>query len=144
MHPTISKPYDSPSFYLPPPPRVTNGHLALARIENDVCLVQVSSDTPASALTTVDVNIFRHEFISIFRLSETKSIHPSDISIIEILDDYQASYEEDNGTVYLTKELIYRMQHLSRKLQALNQQKSAPSATRRPRPSRWSVQLASR
>jgi hypothetical protein len=75
----------------------------------------VSSETPISALTTVDAKIFRHEFITIFRLSETTTLHPSDISIIELIKDYHLRYEEENETVFLAKELMGHMQKMTEK-----------------------------
>ncbi|KAF9458935.1 hypothetical protein BDZ94DRAFT_1150656, partial [Collybia nuda] len=86
---------------------------AFARVNGDICLVQVSLDTPASALTTVDVKIFRHEFITIFRLSETKTLHPADISIIESIDDYHTRYEEETETVFLARELMEHMRKMT-------------------------------
>lgn len=76
-------------------------------------MLTVSLDTPTSALTTVDVKIFRHEFITIFRLLETKTLHPSDISIIEPIDDFHTRYEEENETVFLARELMGRLQKMS-------------------------------
>jgi len=65
-----------------------------------------------SALTTVDVKIFRHEFINIFRLIESRTLHPADINILESIDDSLTHYERDKETVYLAKELINRMRIL--------------------------------
>ncbi|GLB39365.1 hypothetical protein LshimejAT787_0605270 [Lyophyllum shimeji] len=95
------------------PPIVNGGYFAFARIKGHICLVQVSCDTPISALATVDVKIFRHEFITIFRLSETTTLHPADISIIEPLEELHIRYEEDNETVFLARELMGRLQKLS-------------------------------
>jgi hypothetical protein len=75
----------------------------------------VSLDTPTSALTTVDAKIFRHEFITIFRLTETKTLHPADISIIELINDYHIRYEEENETVFLARELMDRMRKMTEK-----------------------------
>jgi hypothetical protein len=75
----------------------------------------VSLDTPTSALTTVDVKIFRHEFITIFRLSETTTLHPSDISIIELINDYHVRYEEENETVFLARELLDHLRKMTEK-----------------------------
>ena len=71
--------------------------------------------TPSSALTLVDVNIFRHEFITIFRLSETKTLHPADIAIIEPINDYHVLYEEGSGTVFVARELMDRMRKMTEK-----------------------------
>ncbi|KAF8872420.1 hypothetical protein BD779DRAFT_1452767 [Infundibulicybe gibba] len=95
------------------PPLVKGGYFAFARINGVVCLVQVSLETPASALTTVDVKIFRHEFITIFRFSETRTFHPADITIIETIDDRLTRYEEENETVFLARDLMERMRKLT-------------------------------
>ncbi|EEB93891.1 hypothetical protein MPER_07395 [Moniliophthora perniciosa FA553] len=95
------------------PPSVDDGHFAFARIEGEVRLVQVSSSTPMGALTTIDVKIFRHEFITIFRLSETKTIHPADIYILETIDDRSKCYEEEKEMVFLSKDVVERMRKLS-------------------------------
>lgn len=102
------------AFASPPSPaRVDLGYFAFAYIRGVVNLVQVSSATPTSALTTVDVKIFRHEFINIFRLIEVRTLHPADISILESIDDNLTHYEEDKETVYLAKELITRVRTLT-------------------------------
>ncbi|RDB18613.1 hypothetical protein Hypma_014721 [Hypsizygus marmoreus] len=113
------------------PPIIDGGSFAFAKIKGDVCLVQVSFATPASALTTVDVKIFRHEFITIFRHTETKTIHPSDIHIIEPIDDHHTRYEEENGTVFLAKELMCRMRKNAERI-----------GWRQSRASRFSTQFA--
>jgi len=93
---------------------VSGGHFAFARVKGDVCLVQVPLTTP-SALNVVDAKIFRHEFITIFRHSETKTLHPADISIIEPINDYHVLYEEDSGTVFVARELLDRMRKMTEK-----------------------------
>ncbi|ESK83558.1 hypothetical protein Moror_12089 [Moniliophthora roreri MCA 2997] len=95
------------------PPSVEDGHFAFARIGGEVRLVQVSSSTPIGALTTIDVKIFRHEFITIFRLLETKTIHPADIYILETIDDRSKCYEEEKEMVFLSKDVVERMRKLS-------------------------------
>jgi len=85
--------------------------------------------TPASALTTVDVKIFRHEFVTIFRFSTAKAFHPSDIQIVEEIDDQLKCYEEDKETVFLAKEAMERLRKLT--LPVL------PSPYRGRRPLRW-------
>ncbi|KAF5350972.1 hypothetical protein D9756_008252 [Leucocoprinus leucothites] len=95
------------------PAHVDSGYFAFANIRGNVNLVQVSSATPASALTTVDVKIFRHEFINIFRFTEARTLHPADISILESIDDSMKHYEEDKETVYLAKELVGRVRNLT-------------------------------
>ena len=73
----------------------------------------VSYATPASALTTVDVKVFRHEFISIFRFVEYRTLHPTDIAILEPIDGQLIRYEEDNETVFLARDVMERMRKLS-------------------------------
>jgi hypothetical protein len=68
-----------------------------------------------SALTTVDAKVFRHEFTTIFRLSEINTFHPADISIIEAIEDYHVRYEEENETVFVARELLDRMRKMTEK-----------------------------
>ncbi|KAE9393073.1 hypothetical protein BT96DRAFT_233336 [Gymnopus androsaceus JB14] len=110
------------------PPSIDKGKFAFANILGEICLVQVSSMTPVSALTAVDVKIFRHEFITIFRLSTTKTLHPSDIQIIEDIDDQLKYYEEEKETVFLAKDLMERLRKLT--LPVIPPRRAA-------RPSRW-------
>ncbi|KDQ60056.1 hypothetical protein JAAARDRAFT_32434 [Jaapia argillacea MUCL 33604] len=96
----------------PPSPK----RFALARIKGDVHLVQVSqhlAGTTAFALSVVDVNIFRHEFTTIFRYSHHDTIHPADIQIIETVDDSHVLYEEENGTAFLARGVIERLQKVT-------------------------------
>ncbi|KAF8906801.1 hypothetical protein CPB84DRAFT_1668622, partial [Gymnopilus junonius] len=90
---------------------------AFARIKGDLCLVQgpcfSSYATPISALTAVDVKVFRHEFISIFRFSEFRTLHPSDICILEPIDQHLTRYEEENETVFLARNVMERMRNLT-------------------------------
>lgn len=117
-------------------PVISGGYFAFARVKGDICLVQgafpircvflslfindlfrglVSSATPMSALTTVDVKIFRHEFVTIFRFSEARTLHPTDISIIEHINDNHIRYEEDNEMVFVARELIDRIRKTAEK-----------------------------
>ena len=66
-------------------------------------------ETTSSALTTVDVNIFRHEFITIFRWSHQMTVHPNDIRILEPIDEQSIRYEEENGTVFMAKDVMERL-----------------------------------
>ncbi|KAJ7746476.1 hypothetical protein DFH07DRAFT_748498 [Mycena maculata] len=92
---------------------VDDGQFAIAKVNGTIKLVQVSLATPASALTTVDVKIFRHEFIHIFRYAECRTLHPADVHIIELIDDHHKSYEEENDTVFLAKNVMERMSKLT-------------------------------
>ncbi|KXN80934.1 hypothetical protein AN958_06564 [Leucoagaricus sp. SymC.cos] len=104
----IYEPFTAP---LAPAP-MDGGYFAFANIRGAVSLVQVSDATPASGLSPVDVKIFRHEFINIFRFSEARTLHPADLlSKLESIDDSQIHYEEDKETVYLAKELVGRVRN---------------------------------
>ncbi|KAI0371292.1 hypothetical protein BV20DRAFT_919569, partial [Pilatotrama ljubarskyi] len=90
---------------------------AFAQIKGDVCLVQVP-DTPAqgamsSALMTADVNVFRHEFITLFRYSHSATVHPADMHILEPIEDHCTLYEEEKGTVFLARDVMARLQKLT-------------------------------
>ncbi|KAI9062245.1 hypothetical protein FKP32DRAFT_1541784, partial [Trametes sanguinea] len=87
---------------------------ALAQIKGDVCLVQVP-DTSAlgpmsSALMAADVNVFRHEFITLFRYSHSATVHPADMHILEHIADHCTLYEEEKGTVFLARDVMARLQ----------------------------------
>ncbi|KAJ3561410.1 hypothetical protein NP233_g10208 [Leucocoprinus birnbaumii] len=108
-----TSPVDEPVADQTTPAHVASGYFAFANIRGVVCLVQVSTATPASPLTTMDVKIFRHEFINIFRFAETCTLHPTDITILENIDDSLKRYEEDTGTVYLSKEVMSRLRNFT-------------------------------
>jgi len=72
----------------------------------------VSYATPPSALGTVDVKVFRHDFINIFRFSENRTLHPNDINFIEQIEADCIRYEEDNETVFLSRATMDRMRKL--------------------------------
>jgi len=90
----------------------SDGNFGFARIKGFLALVQVSHATPLSALGTVDVKVFRHEFINIFRFSERRTLHPNDINFIEQIDDDCIRYEEDNETVFLSRDAMDLMRKL--------------------------------
>jgi len=90
----------------------SDGKFGFARITGFFALVQVSHATPLSALGTVDVKVFRHEFINIFRFSERRTLHPNDINFIEQIDDDCVRYEEDNETVFLSRDAMDLMRKL--------------------------------
>ncbi|KAK1223478.1 hypothetical protein PQX77_013636 [Marasmius sp. AFHP31] len=90
-----------------------DGYFAFAKIKDEVCVVQVPSSTPITALTTVDMKIFRHEFVTIFRLQEIRTMHPDDVYIIETIDDRLKCYEEEKETVFLAKEVVQKLRKLS-------------------------------
>ncbi|TFK64605.1 hypothetical protein BDN72DRAFT_846425 [Pluteus cervinus] len=87
------------------------GRFAFAQIHGDIHLVQVES--PISPLSAVDLKVFRHEFVTIFRFLESKSLHPSDVSILESIDESLIHYEEENDTVFLARDVMDRLRKLS-------------------------------
>ncbi|KAF8650360.1 hypothetical protein AX16_005274 [Volvariella volvacea WC 439] len=100
-------------------PTVAVGHFAFARVHGEVCLIQLETPlTPLSKTTTV--KLFRHEFITIFRYSETLALHPSEMHIIEPIDDSLTRYEPDSETLFLARDLMDRLRKLSdRRLSAM-------------------------
>ncbi|TFK28520.1 hypothetical protein FA15DRAFT_611971 [Coprinopsis marcescibilis] len=94
-------------------PPVKDGCFAFARVKGEVHLVQVSDATPASAFMPVDVNIFKHEFITIFRFAQATTLHPSDFNVLEWLEDASIRYEEENETVFLARDLMDRLRKLT-------------------------------
>ncbi|KIK99663.1 hypothetical protein PAXRUDRAFT_131598 [Paxillus rubicundulus Ve08.2h10] len=84
----------------------SDAHFAFARVQGDVCLVQ-HSGTPL-----LDIPIFRHEFVSIFRYSHRARVHPAEVKLLEPLDDHAVRYEEDSGTVFLAKDLMSRLKRI--------------------------------
>lgn len=74
---------------------------------------QATMDSSGTPL--LDILVFRHEFVSIFRYSHSARVHPLEFRVLEPLDDHAVRYEPDNGTVFLAKDL---MAHLKRILDA--------------------------
>ena len=72
----------------------------------------VCPDTLSSPLTPSDVKVFRHEFITIFRYSHSLSVHPSDLRLLCTIDEQSALHDEEKETVWLTKEVMERLQRL--------------------------------
>jgi hypothetical protein len=64
-------------------------------------------DTPL-----LDIHVFRHEFVSIFRYSHSASVHPRELRVLEPLDDHAVRYEPDNGTVFLAKDLMAQLKRI--------------------------------
>lgn len=88
-------------------------YFALAEVKGEVHLVQISALTPPSALTLVDVKIFKHELATIFRHVQTTTLHPRDMRVIELIAEALIRYEEDTGTAFLVREMVDRMQKLT-------------------------------
>jgi hypothetical protein len=66
-----------------------------------------------SALSAVEAQIYAHEFITIFRYSHPAVLHPSDIRILEWLDEQSVLDEEDKGTVFLARDVMERLRRLT-------------------------------
>jgi hypothetical protein len=66
-----------------------------------------------SALSAVEAQIYAHEFITIFRYSHPALLHPSDIRILEWLDEQSVLDEEDKGTVFLARDVMERLRRLT-------------------------------
>ncbi|KAF4580443.1 hypothetical protein EYR40_003159 [Pleurotus pulmonarius] len=96
------------------PPQLDCGQFAFARVNGDVCLVQISLSTPPSSkVGTTEVKVFRHEFITIFRLSHSMTLSSSDLRILEPIDDEVLKYEEEKETVFLAKELVEQLRRMT-------------------------------
>ncbi|KAJ8474597.1 hypothetical protein ONZ51_g7109 [Trametes cubensis] len=115
-----SSPSSSRANSASPPPGASPQRptFAFAQIKGDVCLVQVPDTLGApgamsSALMAADVNVFRHEFITLFRYSHSATVHPADMHILEPIADHCTLYEAEKGTVFLARDVMARMQQLS-------------------------------
>ncbi|KAG1815183.1 uncharacterized protein BJ212DRAFT_1481713 [Suillus subaureus] len=82
------------------PPMLTQVHLetdprfAFARVKGDICLVQlhpIQSETSRESLGVIS---------------------PEDIRVLELLDEDRIRYEEDNGTVFLAKDLMAQLRRM--------------------------------
>ncbi|EIW76995.1 hypothetical protein CONPUDRAFT_84273 [Coniophora puteana RWD-64-598 SS2] len=122
-----------------------DGGFAFARVQGEICLVQISrppaassskstssypppqsqshphpqhlssplTPTPASA-PPIDLSVFRHEFVSIFRYSHRVRVPARDLRVLELLDDPGClRHEEDSGTVFLAKDLALRLRRMA-------------------------------
>ncbi|KAG2003530.1 hypothetical protein CC2G_004126 [Coprinopsis cinerea AmutBmut pab1-1] len=107
---TLSPSTSSCSYDVPPMKDTT---FAFARVKGETRLVQISCTAPMSPFMPVEVNLFRHEFVTIFRFDQSTIVHPSDFSIIECIDDSRIRYEEENETVFLAKDLMERLRELT-------------------------------
>ena len=96
--------------------RVRRAHPSPRSTRPDVVFHSVADlarGATSSALMASDVNIFRHEFITIFRYSHSASVNPADMHILEAIEDRAALYEEEKGTVFLARDVVARMQKLA-------------------------------
>ncbi|KAI5827360.1 hypothetical protein K523DRAFT_322193 [Schizophyllum commune Tattone D] len=118
MSATICTPCNAPSMTTTTPAGSCPGaSFAFATIKDAVHLVQVCPDTPLTGMTAVDVKVFRHDCVSVFRFAGTLAVHPADLRILEVLADEGTLYEEHTGTVFLAKENIERLRKMSRAVQ---------------------------
>lgn len=69
----------------------------------------VQSETSRDSLAMI---VFRHEFVSVFRYSHDLRVSPEDIRVLELLDEDRIRYEEDNGTVFLAKDLMTQLRRI--------------------------------
>lgn len=67
----------------------------------------------ASALVATDVNVFRHEFGTIFRYAHRATLHPADLHVLALVDARCTLYEPDNGTVFLARDVVAQLQRLA-------------------------------
>jgi hypothetical protein len=79
------------------------------------------------------VKIFRHEFISIFRFSHCDTVHPADINILEQIDNQLTRYEEENGTVFLAREIMERLRKMMQSKTVVQKQRSSSRCYSPPR-----------
>lgn len=104
---------------------------AFATIKGVVCLVQVT--TPRSMDSTsvmLDVSIFRHEFVSMWRFSHTVQLYPSEIGTLVAIDTQSVRYEEDSGTIFLAKDLMWRLKGFMNAASQTKASRSRPAARR--------------
>lgn len=123
---------DHLSFSVKQDGSTSTAFFAFAVIKGFVCLVQIT--TPRSMDSTsvlLDVSIFRHEFVSMWRYSHTVQLYPSEIGAFLALNTHSVRYEEDSGTIFLAKDL---MCHLKGFMDASTKSKASRS---RPASGRW-------
>ncbi|KAH9975954.1 hypothetical protein BGW80DRAFT_1250795 [Lactifluus volemus] len=112
---------------------MTPQRFALAQVHDDVCLVQVCSsfaqESCHAALSAVEVQIYAHEFITIFRYSHPAVLHPSDIRILEWLDEQSVLDEADKGIVFLARDVMERLRRLTDRRLSIGQTRGGAQAT---------------
>lgn len=104
--------------------------------KSDLILTSSTVSVPSSkssrtlgltSLTPVEASVFRHEFINIFRWSHETTLHPDDIRIVEAIDEKDIRYEEENGTVFMAKnvmESLRKAMHMSDRRMPVHTNKS--------------------
>ena len=96
---------------LPPSPQHSDA-FSLSPASISVCS-SLAHEGCHSALSAVEAQIYAHEFITIFRYSHPAVLHPSDIRILEWLDEQSVLDEEDKGTVFLARDVMERLRRLT-------------------------------
>ncbi|KAI0316072.1 hypothetical protein OF83DRAFT_292886 [Amylostereum chailletii] len=97
----------------------SSSKFAIAQIRADeVCLLQLAPEScsltsTCFALSAVEANVYRHEFINIFRHSHRAILHPSDVRVLELIDDANVLHEEDKGTALLSRDVMERLRKLT-------------------------------
>jgi hypothetical protein len=88
---------------------------AFARINSEVALVQIftAPETVSSALAAIDLKIFRHEFIGIFRFSHCDSLYPADIMVLQQIDEASIRYEGDSGIVFVARDVMTQLRKMT-------------------------------
>jgi hypothetical protein len=99
----------NPPFLMrPPPPFLFSPSLHIHPVCSSLAL-----EGCHSALSAIEAQIYAHEFITIFRYSHPAVLHPSDIRILEWLDEQSVLDEEDKGTVFLARDVMERLRRLT-------------------------------
>lgn len=133
---TVTLPEPSQAFIhadhlSPPGGNAPAAFFAFATIKGVVCLVQVT--TPRSMDSTsvmLDVSIFRHEFVSMWRFSHRLQLYPSEIGTFVAIDAQSVRYEEDSGTIFLAKDLMWRLKGFMNAASQTKASRSRPAARR--------------
>ncbi|KAL0957996.1 hypothetical protein HGRIS_000171 [Hohenbuehelia grisea] len=136
-------------------PAAHTGSFAFARIRGDISLVQVVSlcqTSPSSSVSslsslpspspppscsssvshsTIVLKVFRHEFITIFRLSHALTVNSEDVRILECLADSALRYEEEQETVFLARDLVAQLNRMSTARYASKQTRYPYASVRR-------------
>jgi hypothetical protein len=88
-------------------------HSHVPRLHSRRAVPRTGPDSISTAFLPIEIAIFRHEFITIFRFSHNFLLHPSDILILERIDESSTLYEEDSGTVFLAKDVVEHLQNMT-------------------------------
>lgn len=99
------------------------GPFASARIQNQICLVQcefvlspcsfhtdgsltAGSSLPVSSSPS-DLNVYRHEFGTLFRFSHHATFFPEDeVQILFPIDSTNVLFEEDSGVAFVSRDVM--------------------------------------